>query len=151
MLINLTELDLKKQMVIKEGFTFESIYLKNAGIKGLEGLEFEGIISRTISKEIELTGKISGTMILKDAFTLEDVQVNLNIDVDETLEDEDKKNLDIKDILWQYIVLEVPISISKKNEPVDKVGDNWRFLEKEEENINLELASLQNLLDDRRE
>ena len=99
-------------------------------------------------------------MILPDARTLEDVELPLKIKIEEKITDtneniqeyfeKNKNTLDIMGILWENIVLEVPISISK-NENTTIEGDGWELLEEKKESIDPRLAPLRKLLDSEKE
>ena len=56
------------------------------------------------------------------------------------------------DILWQNIVLEVPISYSTKNfADVKSSGEGWELVDENEKKIDPRLAPLLELLDKERE
>ena len=56
------------------------------------------------------------------------------------------------DIVWQNIVLEVPISYSTKSlDEVNKSGDGWELVDENEKKMDPRLAPLLELLDTERE
>ena len=78
-------------------------------------------------------------MVLEDSLTLEPVDYPLDIHINEVLgentEENDKnesKRLDIIDILWQNIVLEVPISLRVNPEKdYELKGEGWELLKED--------------------
>ena len=90
------------------------------------------------ANEIELSCEFKGIMYLEDSISLDKVPYNFSIAIDETLEDleenysvsvqKNKNILDLKDILWQNIVLEVPISYTKVIDANLK-GNGWELID----------------------
>ena len=64
--------------------------------------------------------------------------------------EKDKNTLDIMGILWENIVLEVPISIST-SENTFQEGNGWELVEEKKESIDPRLAPLRKLLDSEKE
>ena len=62
-----------------------------------------------------------------------------------------QNRLDISEILWQNIVLEVPIRIRQDDTDITLEGEGWQLNKKSEEEIDPRLAKLQELLDQRKE
>ena len=58
--------------------------------------------------------------------------------------------LDIMELLWQNIVLEVPISITKEKD-AHLSGEGWELNNNKEDNIDPRLAELSKLLDEGKE
>ena len=97
-----------------------------------------------------LTGKLSGIMILKDDITLEPVEYNFNTELEEILE-KNKNILDITDILWQNILVEIPSKVRSTDEDITLEGNGWRVISeeqfnKERNNSNNPFANLDELL-----
>lgn len=107
--------------------------------------------------EIILECNFSGTMFIEDSITLESVPYEFNIDIEENVEEikeiyEDcyekgKNTLDLKKILWQNIVLEVPISYTEVSDAELK-GNGWelRNENKKVDEIDPRLKKLEDLL-----
>ena len=116
--------------------------LKNVNITGELFLDEED--------NLNLTGKISGTMILKDDLTLEPVEYNFDTEIEEILEK--KQNiLDITEILWQNILVEIPSKVRSTDEDINLEGAGWRVISeeqynKERSNSNNPFANLDELL-----
>ena len=75
-------------------------------------------------------------MVLEDGITLEPIDHQFEFKIDDvvsSLGEEINKNLeknqntlDINELLWEYFVLEVPISITK-NKEIELKGNGWEF------------------------
>ena len=89
-------------------------------------------------------------MILKDDITLEPVEHNFIIELEEILE-KSKNILDITDILWQNILVEIPSKVRSTDEDINLEGNGWRVISeeqfnKERNNSNNPFANLDELL-----
>ena len=130
-------------------------YTENSLIEKLENVKINATISLNEDNELSLNGELSGTMILKDDITLEPVEHLFVSEIEEILE-KSKNILDITDILWQNILVEIPLKVvSEKNRNLTLKGNGWRFvteedLEKETSNDS-PFSELYNLIDSRKE
>ena len=134
MKIELSKLYNNKQIEIDELISFED--LTGTKIKKLEGIKVSGLVKYNLSDEIELNLNVKGTMMLEDSITLDDIPYEFDFFIEETLEENNpeiekyfknnKNILDINEILWENIVLEVPISYTK-NEGANLKGDGWEL------------------------
>ena len=72
-------------------------------------------------------------MYLPDSVTLDKIPYNLDFDIDEVLDEvqNNQNTLDIMELLWQNIVLEVPIRYTKSDADNLK-GDNWQVINEDE-------------------
>ena len=96
-------------------------------------------------------------MLIEDSISLELVPYEFNIDIEENLEtieenyeecyEKGKNTLDLKKILWQNIVLEVPISYSMVSDAELK-GNGWELINEDRkvEEIDPRLKKLEDLL-----
>ena len=137
MQINLNTLN--KPILINQEFIIPSEYYTNTSIKKLNKVYAQGKIFYNLSNEIEVDLIVSGEMILEDAITLEEISYPFNFDIKEII-DEKPENykinqniLDIIELLWENIVLEVPISLTKSPD-LKLSGDGWTLNGEEEEN-----------------
>ena len=136
MKINLNLLPVK----INEEFVIPEDFYKNTSIKKLDKVKVDGIIKYNAADEIAIILDVKGNMFLTDAITNEQVKYPFSIQIDEILEENDEnyakyfeKNqniLDIIEFLWENIVLEVPIRITKST-GVSLHGDGWQLNEDE--------------------
>ena len=64
-----------------------------------------------------LIGKMKGIMILKDDITLLPVEYNFTSELEEIL-DKSKNTIDLTDILWQNILVEIPSKVRSTDEDI---------------------------------
>ena len=133
MLIDLDVLD-SNDILIEEEFSFPDEYT-NPDIKGLENIFIKGIITKDDYSNIHLDLTITGKMLIEDAISLEDVYYDFVSRIDEDLEENLEKNtktIDIIDILWQNIILEIPLRYTEVKDYKDFQGDGWKLISEEE-------------------
>ena len=135
---------------LDEDITFPEEFYENTDIIRLEDIHVVGDVFYNLSDEIEANIRITGKMILKDAITLEEIPKNLDIDIAEILEKtakyykNEQNTLDKLEFLWENIVLEVPISLTKSS-GINLKGEGWELNRDEEDDINPELAKLKDI------
>ncbi len=135
---------------IDEDIEFSSNYYENTDIIRLENIHIKGDVDYNLSDELEINLKVTGKMILSDAITLEEIAHPINIDINEELDKSAKyyKNeqntLDKLEFLWENIVLEIPISLTR-NSGVNLKGEGWELNREEQDEINPELAKLKDI------
>lgn len=145
---------------IDETVHFDEEMYKKAGILELKDLKLKGKIEKNRNQDVFIKAILTGIMILPDAVTLEPIPLPLEIRIEERIDEgnetiqeyfEKNKNiLDIMGILWENIVLEVPISISKGNR-IDAFGSGWELVRNTKESMDPRLAPLRKLLDSEKE
>ena len=126
-------------------------YLENSGIRRLNNIHFKGNIKKLVDDTYSLEGVLSGTMILADDITLEDYEYNFTSEIEENIEETSinlQKTLDITDILWQNILIEVPSKVvNDKNKNIKLEGNVWRLISEDDlNNKNNPLSELEDLL-----
>ena len=126
-------------------------YLENSGIRRLNNIHFKGNIKKLVDDTYSLEGVLSGTMILADDITLEDYEYNFTSEIEENIEETSinlQKTLDITDILWQNILIEVPSKVvNDKNKNIKLEGNGWRLISEDDlSNKNNPLSELEDLL-----
>ena len=126
-------------------------YLENSGIRRLNNIHFKGNIKKLVDDTYSLEGVLSGTMILADDITLEDYEYNFTSEIEENIEETSinlQKTLDITDILWQNILIEVPSKVvNEKNKNIKLEGNVWRLISEDDlNNKNNPLSELEDLL-----
>ena len=120
-------------------------------IKSIKSMHFKGNIFEDNEGYIKMNGEINGVLILEDSINLEEREFNISKqiseNIDEYLENNDN-SIDIIDILWQNIVLEVPSRYTEVTDYSKYSGDGWRLIS--EEDLNKENNPF-NALKDREE
>ena len=124
--------------------------LSNSLITELKNVNLTGDIAIDEEDNINITGKLIGTMILKDDITLAPVEYNFDTEIEEILE-KSKNILDITDVLWQNILVEIPSKVRSTDEDINLEGDGWRVISEEQFNkernkANNPFANLDELL-----
>ena len=124
--------------------------LSQSLITELKNVNLNGDITLDEDDNINLTGNLSGIMILKDDITLAPVEYQFNTDLEEILE-KNKNIRDITDILWQNIWVEIPSKVRSTDEDINLEGDGWRVIseeqfQKERNKSNNPFANLDELL-----
>ena len=119
---------------IDETVDFDESYYKNTDIIELKNVKVTGFIKRNIEQDFLLSLKVNGSMKIPDARTLQVIDYPFTLEMEEKIDEtndeiqeylEKKQNiLDIMGILWENIVLEVPISKTTGNLEELK-GDGW--------------------------
>lgn len=135
---------------INEKVNIPENVLETSLITELKNVNLTGDIVLDEEDNLNLTGKLSGTMILKDDITLEPVEYKFNSELEEILE-KNKNILDITDILWQNILVEIPSKVRSTDEDITLEGNGWRVISeeqfnKERNNSNNPFANLDELL-----
>ena len=144
----------KDGLALNENINFEGYNLKKVGIQKLKNVKFSGAVKIDIADEVILKANLSGTMILLDAIDSSEIEYPFNIEIEENLTDNDEYNLekaqntlDIMNILWQNIVLEVPMRVVKKeNENVSLQGEGWELIGDDTKKVDPRLSPLMDLL-----
>lgn len=164
MIINLTKLitKLTDEIIIDDEVTIDDDYLKGTDIKKISKIKLNGsIYSYEDNFVIDLNIKCTLTLIC--SISLKDVLYNIDINIneiigenDEILEENNKiinNTIDLIPIIWQNIILEVPLKVISPDVDVKNLeGDGWRFIteEKVEEkkDIDPRLEKLKKFLDE---
>lgn len=109
--------------------TFPEEKLKSAGIIRLEDVSVHGKAITNYEDEIELDLDLSGKMYLPCAISLEEVEVPFATKIEEIIGENNINNnfyLDLSDILWENIVLEIPIKVVKEGVQLEtSSGKGW--------------------------
>lgn len=137
MKIDLNYLNRFSKLTIDEDFTIKNEYLENTDIRKLDNLHVTGEVEIDYEDNININLELTGTMILPCAVTLKDVEYTFETSIEENIgkfEEIFKKNknsLEISEILWENIVLEIPIRVvSESAEPSNTSGDGWELISK---------------------
>ena len=78
-------------------------------------------------------------MIIKDSISNEDVNYPFDIEYNDFIEENCRKNqntLDIFEVLWEHIVLEVPLQFTKVEDLSKFHGDGWKLISEDDLKIN---------------
>ena len=154
MYIDLAKVD-ENGIVIDDTVSFGEEYIKNTPIVRCDDIAVKGRAYYSVTNEIVFDCKVDGNIVLQDAMDLEEVNYPINLEISEILSENDDekdqnqlKTLDIMDVLWQNIVLEVPISFRKDPEKkYEMSGEGWELVDEESKKLDPRLAPLLELLE----
>jgi len=157
MIIDLNKV--RDSLIINEEYNFSEEYYKKTDIQKLEKVNFSGKIYYDYNDNLKLEGTCNGIMVLKDSITLDDIEYPFEFEIDYEIDknneeiveyyEKSENTLDIMGILWQNIVLEVPMRITNsKLEDIKTSGEGWNLIDENKKEIDPRLAKLTELLDD---
>lgn len=143
--IDLTKLitNIEEEIDINVDLEFNESKLQETSIKRLEKVTFSGFVTKLYNNDYQISGCLSGTMILPDDITLEEVEYKFSTQIEEEFsefnENDDnnlkiiQNRLDISEFLWQNILVEIPLKVvNEKNKNLTLKGDGWRLISEEE-------------------
>lgn len=121
----------------------------NTEILELKDLKFSGELE-IIEGEITIKGILDGIMVLEDSISLDAIDYHFEAEIDEEFEENLEKStniLDITEILWQNIVLEVPLKLTNVKNFDEYHGDGWCLISEDSmENTNNPFKELKDML-----
>lgn len=126
--INLNTLN--KPYIIDQEINVPSSYYEKTDVKDLKNIYVKGKVFYNIADEVEVDLNVKGIIVINDAITLEKIEIPFDLDIKEVMNDfaknyKIKQNmLDIIELLWENIILEVPISLTKSPN-LELKGDGW--------------------------
>lgn len=145
------------ELVIDEIINFSKEEYSSTDIIELSEIKINGVITKLNTGEINLKIEASGEMMLPCSITLDPVKYPFNIKIDEIIDEKDENNLrkdentlELKEFLWQNIVVEIPLRVVSDH-AYDKEykGNGWKLITEEDkkENGNKSLEVLKQLLE----
>ena len=133
-------------------YIFDNDVLKNTSIVNIEEVIVNGDISKS-GEVYDLNLNIVTNLTLQDSVSLDNIVYPVNLFVSKTIETNEESEeyykifentLDIIPIVWENIVLEVPLRIVKEEKDTILSGDGWSLNKIETEKP---LSDLKELLD----
>jgi len=114
-------------------------YYENTDIIKLDNIKVDGKITRKLNEDNDLCDyvdmSIEGIMIIPDSISLEEVEYPFSIEYSDYLEENTKKSeniLDFFQLLWENIVLEIPLQFTKVQDLSKFHGDGWKLVSEDE-------------------
>lgn len=128
----------------------------------IKELHISGIINYDYENNLVINLDVNGKFILEDAITLDSIEYPFSCTIEEKIEnvaeycgdffEKSKNTLDISEILWENIVLEIPISATNANsDELMLKGDGWELRNETVKKIDPRLAKLTELLEEGKE
>ena len=147
--INLLPLDQNKSIDIDTTCSFTNF--EGTDIQKMTEVKVTGTITKDVADDYFISLEIKGTMTLPDSLTLDPVEYPFDINVEENLEEvaenfkKSDKTIDILPIIWENILMEIPIRVTGKDSKALKTeGEGWSFVE-DSPSTNNSLAKLKDL------
>ena len=135
---------------IEGTFEIPDNFINDVRLISLNNLLFKGNATLDEEDMILLTGKVNGNMLLHDDITLEEVDYPFETDLEENLEN-NQNLLDITELLWHNILVEIPSKVRKTDEDITLQGNGWRVISEEqyksERSTNSPFSDLNELLE----
>lgn len=133
MIIDLTPINYnqKDEIIINEEVNIEKEKLIDTEIEELKDIYVSGRIYKDSLDDITLELKITGTMIIPCSRTLKPTKYDFETEFEENIEKTKKmqKSIDILPIIWENILMEIPIRIiSPEAEDLKVEGDGWELI-----------------------
>ncbi len=135
--LNLLHSNIVDKIDIDEKIILDKSYYENSDVLGFNYINAKGYIKRETDDYDYINLKVDGEMILADSISLEEVNYPFSFEIDGNLQEilENSSNrLDIFELLWENIVLEVPLKFTKENDLSKFHGDGWSLVS--EDNIH---------------
>ena len=125
-----------------------------ANLIDLKDTYVKGYIIKDNLEEYIIDVTVSGIMVLPDTLTLEPIEhkfkTQIEGNIEELLEEinlnskKSENSIDIFPIIWENILMEVPIRITK-NDDIKMEGDGWKLVTEKAETTNPAFEKLQDL------
>ena len=143
MIIDITGLKSNAYIEVDNDITIDKEEFNNTDIIELKKANIKGTISRYGEDDYELDLVLTGTMVLPCSITLQPVDHNFSVEIQgiytemmEEIENFDKKienTLDIFPIIWENILMEIPIKVTCPEATDLKLsGDGWKLVTEED-------------------
>ena len=150
--IDLTKLNsgLVTTINIEEIVDFSSKLEESNEILDLVDVNVKVAITKNSTNENVLNATIKGNMILDDAINLEELSYPFETSIiDEILEklENNENSIDILEVLWQNIILEVPLKFTKVKDLSEFHGNGWKLVSEDDlKEINNPFKDLKHLI-----
>lgn len=144
----------KTGLLIDETVSFNDDFISHTDIQKLDNVKIQGQLYYDLNDELIIDLEVKGQMLLNDAIDLSPIEYPFTVKITEkySIDLENKQNkhnsLDIMMIVWQNIVLEIPIRVVKpNNEKTSLQGEGWELISEDTKKIDSRLAPLLDLLE----
>ena len=120
---------------IDNSYIIPKEYYTDTSIIDLSKVKVLGKLTYPSDDNLLLEIECTGSMTLEDSVSLEPVNYPFSFKISENVSERlenDQFSLDIISILWENIVLEIPIRYSGVTNYDEYVGDGWRVISEDE-------------------
>ena len=129
----------KNVIQINDEFLIPKELFQDSGILDLSKIKVEGKLTMPSDDNLLLDISCKGIMTIEDSVSLKPVKYHFLFEINENVLEKlenDKFTLDILSILWENIVLEIPIRYSEVTDYKEYSGDGWKVISEEEHKKN---------------
>ena len=133
--LSLIHSNLNKQISIDKLYTIPEEYYKNTDVKKINPVKVVGVITRKTDDIDYIDLDVSGSMLLQDSISLKDEIYPFSFKIEGDLNDfvtNLQNSLDILKLLWENIVLEIPLKFTKVKDFSKFHGDGWRLVSEDD-------------------
>lgn len=160
--IDLTKVPIRN-MKYQNTITIPKSFYQDTTVQDIKDVELSFEIHRDLNQDDILSLECTGNFVLQDARSLNNVLYPFHVEMEDKINEESeflseflknsKNTLDIMSILWENIVLEIPIAYTESDSLKNQgKKDEWEVVEtKKDEKIDPRLAPLMELLDKEKE
>ena len=132
MKLDLRKLYAFKKLEIDTDLDLSKVDYQKLNIRKINIMHVKGLVKVNYEDNIELHLDIDGEIVMPCAITLEDVLVPINTHIEEEILENTLKDdfyLDLLDILWENVILEVPIRVTKEGAKLEsQKGNGWEIV-----------------------
>ena len=133
--LSLLHSNVNKKIIIDDLFEIPESFYKDTDIRGLSKISVVGSIKRETDDIDYIDIDVTGTMILQDSISLKDENYPFSFKIEGDLEEfviNLENSLDILQLLWENIVLEMPLKFTKVEDLSKFHGDGWKLVSEED-------------------
>lgn len=141
MLLDLTRLQsrISDELEYHNSIILDEALYKDTDIRRLSPIDVDIIIARSSDSSYNMDLRIKGTMVLPCSLTLKDVYYPFDIKTEVKVSNDDgnydeyvkinQNNIDIIPIIWQNILLEIPLRVESEDVSDSIVsGEGWKLI-----------------------
>lgn len=141
MLLDLTRLQsrISDELEYHNSIILDEMLYKDTDIRRLSPIDVEITIVRSSDSSYNMDLRIKGTMVLPCSLTLKDVHYPFDIKTEVKVSNDDENydeyvkinqnNIDIIPIIWQNILLEIPLRVESEDVSDSIVsGEGWKLI-----------------------
>ena len=129
---------------IDEVYSFSKDKLLNSGILSLDNLKVKGFITKNSLDDYIIDIDVFGTMVLPCSLSLEPTDYKIVLKIEGNLAEiyeemgekfkNNQKSIDILPIIWENILMEIPMKVVSDNtNNIVTSGNGWELLKDEDE------------------
>ena len=120
-------------------YQIDKSYFENSDVIDLPVVDVKGYIKKYLDDDLYIMLDVTGEMILADSITLDEVNYPFSFKIEGNMAEilgNSPNSLDIFELLWENIVLEVPLKFTKETDLSKFHGDGWRLVSQDDETLN---------------